>query len=253
MIDPLKPFIIGNKGFCAFLEKDLNIKPNNPDLYELAFLHKSASVILQNGTVVNNERLEFLGDAIIDAIVSDYVFHRFPDKREGFMTQMRSKIVNRSHLDSIASKMGLCDLLITKENSTNKKRICGDAFEALVGAIYLDLGYEKTQKFIVENVLEKYIDLDGLSQTETDCKSRIMEWGQKNRLRVAFMEIKGPVNAGFTMQISIGSIPIASGNGYSKKEAEQVAARKALDFLFNSGEFSMDTLQYLEQKKEKQG
>lgn len=246
-----------DKEFSSFLKKQLGIQPDNIKLYELAFLHRSASFSLPDGSVVNNERLEFLGDAIIDAIVADFLFRKFPNEREGFLTKMRSKIVNRAHLDSIASQMGLVKILTAyaANTETMKKRVCGDAFEALIGAMYLDKGYRKTHQYITDFVIKKYINLEELARTETDFKSRLMEWGQKNKLQVSFdtiAEYKEAADPVFYVQLTIANVPIAKGSGRSKKEAEQMAAKKALTFISTSKDFSADTLiQYLERIKER--
>jgi ribonuclease-3 len=173
-----------DKEFYSLLKKQLKISPDNQKLYELAFLHRSASITLSDGSIVNNERLEFLGDAIIDAVVADYLFRKFPNEREGFLTRMRSRIVNRAHLDSIASQMGLVEAVKSYATNTEtvKKRICGEAFEALIGAMYLDKGYEKTHKYITGHVLKNFINMEQLILTETDFKSRLIEWGQKNSM-----------------------------------------------------------------------
>lgn len=260
MIDTLKLLMTKDKEFYSFLKKQLKIQPRNLQLYELAFLHRSASITLIDGTIVNNERLEFLGDAIIDAIIADFLFRKFPNEREGFLTQMRSKIVNRAHLDSIANQMGLAQVVVAYATSTEtmKKRICGDAFEALMGAMYLDKGYEKTHKYITEHVLKHYIDLDQLVQTETDFKSRLIEWGQKYKLQVGFEALEEykeetECSPRFSVQVTISNVPIAKGSGRSKKEAEQMASQKTLTFISTSTDFSTDALvQYLERIKERQ-
>jgi len=260
MIDTFKLLMGKDKEFYSFLKNQLKIKPNHLKLYELAFLHKSASVTLSNGSVVNNERLEFLGDAIIDAVIADFVFRTFPNEKEGFLTQMRSKIVNREHLDSIANRMGLAQ--VVKSYSTGminiKKRICGDALEALMGAMYLDRGFEKTCEYITEYVLKLYTDIEQMALTETDFKSRLMEWGQRHKLSVGFETSeeprKPPGNVPkFSSQVTISDVPIAKGNGRSKKDAEKMAAQKTLTFISSSSDdFSIDALMhYLERMKKK--
>lgn len=259
MIDALKLLIAKDKEFYTLLKKHLKISPKNLRLYELAFLHKSASHTLSDGSVVNNERLEFLGDAIIDAVVADYLFRNFPNEREGFLTRMRSKIVNRTHLDSIANQMGLVDLVIsfTSSPETKKQRICGDALEALMGAMYLDKGYDKTHQYFTGHVLKNYVDLKQLLLTETDFKSRLLEWGQKYKLEVGFETIgehreKTQSSPQFSVQVTISGVPIAKGKGKSKKEAEQMASQRALTFINTSADSSIDALiQYLERMSEK--
>ena len=260
MINKIKLLIGKDKEFFSYLKKQLKINARHVKLYELAFLHRSASLTLADGSIVNNERLEFLGDAIIDAVIADFLFRKFPNEREGFLTRMRSKIVNRAHLDSIANRMGLVKAVkaYATSHETMKKRICGEVFEALMGAMYLDRGYEKTRKYITNHILENYIDLEQLTQTETDFKSRLIEWGQKHRLQVEFATIeerKGKPNAPphFSVQVTISNVPVAKGSGKSKKEAEQMAAQKTLAFISNStDDFSTDALiHYLERMKER--
>ena len=173
---------------------------------------------------------------------------------------MRSKIVNRTHLDSIANQMGLAQVVVAYATSaeTMKKRICGDAFEALMGAMYLDEGYEKTHKYITGHVLKKYINMQQLVQTETDFKSRLIEWGQKYKLQVGFDTIEeyredSDCTLRFSVQVTISNVPIAKGTGRSKKEAEQMASQKTLSFISTSTDISTDVLvQYLERVKEQQ-
>ena len=261
MIDSLKLLMARDKEFYTLLKKRLNISPNNLKLYELAFLHRSASLVLPDGSIVNNERLEFLGDAIIDAVIADFLFRKFPNEREGFLTRMRSKIVNRGHLDTVANKMGLVEVIVAYASNvdTVKKRICGEALEALIGAMYLDKGFDKTHKYITNHVLKNYIDLEKLVQTETDFKSRLLEWGQKHRLPVGFETIevtrpnKSKNQPHFSVQVTICDVPIAKGSGKSKKEAEQMASQKTLSFISSSSDdFSIDALlHYLERMKKK--
>jgi len=260
MIDKLKLLIAKDKEFYSYLKKQLKIDPRRLKLYELAFLHRSASITLSDGSVVNNERLEFLGDAIIDAVIADFLFRKFPNEREGFLTRMRAKIVNRAHLDSIANQMGLVQVVKAYATSveTMKKRICGEVLEALMGAMYLDRGYKKTHKYITGFVLENYVNLQQLTQTEIDFKSRLIEWGQKHRLQVEFETIeehreKSESSPHFSVQVTISGVPIAKGSGKSKKGAEQMASQKALTFVSSStDDFSIDALvHYLERMKER--
>ena len=249
--------MVKNKKFYQFLRQQLNFRPRNLRLYELAFLHRSASHVMPDGNVVNNERLEFLGDAVIDAVVADYLFRKFPKEDEGFLTRLRSKIVNRSHLDSIANNMGLSQVVTSYVSNpeTLKKRICGEVFEALMGAMYLDKGYGKTHKYITNHVMKNYIDLKQLTQTETDFKSRLIEWCQKHRLQFEFQTFeefrdKKDNSLRFSVQLSISDVPVAKGTGTSKKEAEQMASQKTLDLISSSPDFSTNAfVQYLKKKK----
>lgn len=208
------------------------LKPGNTKMYELAFIHRSASIHLPNGEIINNERLEYLGDAIIDAVVSDYLFRYFPGKDEGFLSKVRSRIVKRKNLNWLAEKIGIPSMLVSHtEHNNGIKHIYGDALEALIGAIYLDKGYVKTRKFIVNRLIKKHVDMDTLINLESDFKSRVIEWAQKERKDICFesQEIyqdhaKVPV---FISHIKLGDVCLGEGTGTSKKEAEQSAAEIA--------------------------
>ena len=219
--------------FFVFLKNVLGFSPKNIVLYELAFVHKSASITLATGTVVNNERLEYLGDAILDAIVADFLFTRFPKKDEGFFTQMRSKIVKRNFLDKIAVNIGINKHIVSNvPNFINKKHLYGNAFEAFIGAIYLDRGYNDTKKFLVTRIIRKYIDLDDLIQSESDFKSRIIEWAQKNKQLINFEshedKPKSDKSPMFIAHVMLEEKSLGKGKGFSKKEAEQNAAQEAI-------------------------
>lgn len=206
--------------------------PRKWEIYKLAFVHKSASVSLPDGRTINNERLEFLGDAVLDAIVADFLFSKYPYEDEGFLSKMRSKIVKRKHLNSLAIRVGIDKLVVSNSiNYNGGKHICGNAFEALVGAVYFDKGYEKTRKFIIEKILEAHINLEELEHRETDYKSRIIEWAQKSKTEINFdnqEEYSGndrsPV---FVSCVFIAGKIMGQGRGASKKEAEQNAAEQA--------------------------
>jgi ribonuclease-3 len=202
-------------------------------LYEMAFIHKSASLILPDGTTVNNERLEYLGDAILDAIVADYLFRNYPGKDEGFLTKMRSKMVKRKHLNLLALRLGIDKMMVAQTNPVNvSKHLYGNAFEALIGAIYLDKGYYKTSKFI-EQIIKRYVNVERLLKTDSDYKSQLIEWAQKYKLEIIFEsreEIKAnshlPV---FITVVKISGDTIGRGIGNSKKDSEQKAARMGLE------------------------
>ena len=203
--------------------------PNNIELYKLALIHKSASIVLDNGQHINNERLEFLGDAVIECVSSDYLFIEFPDKNEGFLTQMRSKMVSRQSLNSVAKRIGLDDHVITNSsNSSAQKHIFGDAFEAMMGAIYLDQGYDFVNRLLINNIFSKYLKLDSLAESETDFKSRLIEWCQKNHHAIHFHTIHDKTYSTshpfFYAKVLIDNIEVGYGAGESKKEAEQRAA-----------------------------
>jgi ribonuclease III len=212
--------------------------PQNEELYKLAFIHKSASLKLPDGMVINNERLEFLGDAILDAVVAEYLYLKFPDKTEGFLTQTRSKIVNGDSLAHLAMRLGLDRFILSYANNFNtNKNILGDAFEALIGAIYLDHGYNDVKKFVFKQLIKKYIDINQLLITETNYKSRLIEWAQHEKKELSFKtELTNDENLipeFISLVVVEGSVE-SKGFGLSKKEAEQDAARQALLQIHNT-------------------
>lgn len=222
-----------DRDFYSHLNQIFGISPRNLDLYKLAFIHKSASIVLPRGKRVNNERLEYLGDAVLDAIVADYLFSQFPNQKEGFLTKMRSKIVSRTSLNQLALDMGLDKLIVSQSNGLNvQKNIYGNALEAIIGAMFIDRGYQFTSNCVVTSILEKYIDLDNLQTVETDYKSRLFEWAQKNRATIQFQNQENPPSNGFNPHfistITLNDQLIGEGHGSSKKESEQNAAMEAL-------------------------
>ncbi len=188
-----------------------------------------------NDSRLNNERLEYLGDAVLDAMVGEYLYHRFPDKEEGFLTQTRSKLVNRDNLNHLAIKLGIGEMIISKMSRDNHKSVYGDTLEALIGALYLDKGYEKTRKIVLERIIQSDVNINRLLATETDFKSRIIEWGQKNKKSISFTsfeEIEEQSNTPvFITHLFVVDDVVGRGSGSSKKEAEQNAARQALQLL----------------------
>lgn len=219
--------------------RTLGLLPGKLNLYEIAFIHKSASTTLNNGKVINNERLEYLGDAILDAIIADYLYTRFPDKNEGFLTQLRAKLVKRKMLNKLADNLGLSPLLVSRTNADQPKfNLLGNALEALIGAIYLDKGYVRAKGYVIRKVLNKYVDLEKLSVKESDFKSRIIEWAQKNKQEINFVS-REDSNEGsnvtqYTAKLILEEKEIGSGSGHSKKEAEQKAAEQALSHIDQS-------------------
>ncbi len=239
LVHTMKLLIVkNNREFYCFLRKELKIKTRNPGLYEQAFLHRSASITHAQHVMINNERLEYLGDAVLDAIIADYLFKKFPSRNEGFLTQMRSKIVKRAHLESVAQQMGLDRAIVCHSNlQPNKRRIFGDALEALIGAMYLDKGYNKTRKYVVRFVMKNYVNLNDLMTHDTDFKSRLIEWGQKQKIFLLFdtqenesiADRRSPL---YTTMVKVrGNFILGRGIGSSKKEAEQSAAEHSLEFI----------------------
>jgi ribonuclease-3 len=214
----------------------LGFLPGKQRLYEIAFIHKSASTTHTDGQVINNERLEYLGDAILDAIIADYLFTRFPNRDEGFLTQLRAKLVKRKMLNKLAASLGIAPLLVSRTGSDQtNNNLLGNAFEALIGAIYLDKGYVRTKKYVIKKVLNKYVDLERLSRKESDFKSRIIEWAQKNKQEISFVSKEDTNERSniphYTAQLMLADKEMGTGRGHSKKEAEQKAAEQALSHI----------------------
>jgi ribonuclease-3 len=209
----------------------LGYKPGNIYLYHLAFLHKSATQETNTGIRINNERLEFLGDAILDAVAADYLFKTFPTRDEGFLTEMRSKIVSRAMLNKLSQKMGIDQLIQIDNASSGTFRSCnGDAFEALIGAIYLDKGYDYTRKILLDRVISRYFDMDELVNHEVNFKSKIIEWAQREKKQTLFTvvnEVGSGYKKQYIVELLVNGVAIARGQDYSIKGAEQNAAEKS--------------------------
>lgn len=219
-----------DKNFFVAIDDMFGIIPHNIELYKLALIHKSASVELEDGSHINNERLEFLGDAVIESITSDYLFIEFPDRDEGFMTQLRSKIVSRQSLNRIASEIGLDRHVISHAaGNMSQKHIYGDAFEAMMGAIYLDQGYDVANRLLINDIYGRYLSIDDVLCSETDFKSRLIEWCQKNHYSIEFRTEQdhstSSAHPGFVSTVYVDGIAVGYGLGDSKKAAEQSAAR----------------------------
>ncbi|MBS6238651.1 MAG: ribonuclease III [Bacteroides sp.] len=226
--------------FCFY--KILGFYPRNIQLYQQALLHKSTSIRSEKGRPLNNERLEFLGDAILDAIVGDIVYKHFEGRREGFLTNTRSKIVQRETLNKLAVATGLDKLVkYSTRSSSHNSYMYGNAFEAFIGAIYLDQGYERCKRFIEEKIFKNYIDLDKMSRKEVNFKSKLIEWSQKSKVEVSFELIEQfldeDYNPMFHTEIRIEGISAGKGTGYSKKESQQNAAQAALKKIKNDVAF----------------
>ena len=218
-----------DKRFYRAVDDMFGFIAHNIELYKLALIHKSASVVLEDGTHINNERLEYLGDAVIESVTSEYLFIEFPDKNEGFMTQLRSKMVSRQTLNDVAKRIGLDDYVIThSSNNLSQKHIYGDAFEAMIGAIYLDQGYDFVNRLLINHIFVKYIKVDNLLVEETDFKSRLIEWCQKNHHSIQFHTANDKTYSSshpfFYSKVLIDGIEVGYGAGDSKKEAEQRAS-----------------------------
>ena len=222
--------------------KILGFFPRNIRFYQQALLHKSTSLRSDQGRPLNNERLEFLGDAILDAIVGDIVYKHFEGRREGFLTNTRSKIVQRETLNKLAVEIGLDKLVkYSTRSSSHNSYMYGNAFEAFIGAIYLDQGYDRCKQFMEEKILKNYIDLDKMSRKEVNFKSKLIEWSQKNKMEVSFELIEQfldeDYNPMFHTEVHIEGVSAGTGRGYSKKESQQNAAQMALKKIKNDEAF----------------
>ena len=216
--------------------------PHDISYYKQALMHKSAARTGAKGRPVNNERLEFLGDAILDAVVGDIVFRHFKGKREGFLTNTRSKIVQRETLNKLAQEMGINQLILSAgHSSSHNSYVGGNAFEALVGAIYLDRGYTACMRFMEKRILKQLINLDRVAYKEVNFKSKLIEWSQKNRVKMDFklLEQKKDENGSpvFSYQVVIEGLKCGKGTGYSKKESQQTASKITLERLRKEPQF----------------
>ena len=232
----IKLFSSPRKEFYLFLKRLIGFYPQTLSYYDTAFTHRSTSRLNTQGQAVNNERLEYLGDAILGAVIADFLYNRFPMEDEGFLTKMRSKLVNRAILTSLTHEMGLNRFIdANTNNAVEKSHIYGDALEALIGAIYLDKGYLAAKFFITKRILSRYIDLHQLEQLDLNFKSRLIEWSQKGKRDVKFDTVEEYPDNGrhprFVSKVEADGKVVGRGTGSSKKEAQQNAAREALKML----------------------
>lgn len=219
-----------DRKFSGTLKSLLGFYPHNISLYRMAFRHKSATQNSPDDINESNERLEFLGDAVLGAIVAEHIFSTFPYEDEGFLTKLRSKVVSRHHLNTIARKMGIPQIMSMNEANFEGSSIYGNALEALIGSIYLDRGYKKAKQFILDRFFGLYVDLHELEAVETDFKSRLTEWSQKEKQELEFKVLQDPQNSrnrGFHVGVFVGKSLVAEASHHSKKRAEQLAAEKA--------------------------
>ena len=239
--------IFFKKLFGADSQKDKNLaqavkqitgkSPTNVELYRLALVHSSIAKENKDGFKESNERLEYLGDAVLGMIVAEYLFKRFPYKDEGFLTEIRSRIVSRESLHNLARKTGVDKLVeydSKRKSALSFKYLYGDAMEAFIGAVFLDRGFAFCKKFVVSKLLTSYIDLQQVLETETNYKSKIIEWSQKNGKALKFelySEQGANHNKQFKIKVTLDGEVVAKGTGFSKKAAEQDAARKACEAL----------------------
>lgn len=235
LFSPLTVLFSSDKQLAISIRNIFGFYPGNIFLYQLAFRHKSAAKEFVNGLKLSNERLEYLGDAVLSSIIADYLFKKFPYKEEGFLTEMRSKIVSRSQLNKLSKKLGF-DKLIESEAFCNShsKSLYGDAYEAFVGALYLDKGYTFTKKILLKRVIEVHFDIEKLETQEINFKSQLIEWSQKGKVPVEFKvvnEIGNGYRKQYLVEIHVGEEVYGDGRDFSIKGAEQLASGKAISKL----------------------
>jgi ribonuclease-3 len=238
LFDFYKLYFSADKDFINKLKNILGFVPGNATLYKMAFRHRSVAKVLKNGTRSSNERLEFLGDAILGSVIAELLFKSYPYKEEGFLTEMRSKIVNRANLNQLARKMGFDQLIVFDQKMVNVQTkhhsMLGDAFEALIGAIYLDKGYNYTKDFLLKRIVKPYIDIHTLEQTETNFKSKLIEWCQRQGKDFTFDMVENDAGESaklFTIKVLVDGETYGVGRDYNKKNAEKLAAEKACEAL----------------------
>ena len=244
------------KAYCA-LKRILGFYPRHLHYYQQALMHKSMQSRTPDGKRINNERLEFLGDAILGAVVGDLVFHHFQGKREGFLTNTRSKVVQRETLNRVAVEIGLDKLIqYSISSASHNSYMCGNAFEALIGAIYLDRGYACCMKFINDRILHRLLDLDKVANKEMNYKSKLIEWCHKKHLQFEFRlidqhrersESYSPV---FKSQALLEGVVCGEGVGYSKKESHQAAAKAAYKRIRQDKELANQVFLAKEQREQ---
>ena len=231
----------GSPEFYHFFKNVLGFTPRRTELYHIALTHSSSSAV-EHGHRINNERLEYLGDAVLGAVVAEYLYKKYPMKGEGFLTEMRSKIVSRKSLGNLARKIGLPELVEHQRGHEGAfKSLGGDAFEALIGAIYLEKGFRFTRRFIIDKLLCTYLDIDQIAQTDWNFKGKLIDWGQKNKKKVTFEIIRSFVHdhegrREYECRVNIDSQPQQTAIGYTIKAAEQLAAEKTYKAIMASAD-----------------
>lgn len=242
IIDRIRLPFRKEKELYSSLYDIIGFYPHDISYYKLALMHKSVMRRNAKGKPVNNERLEFLGDAILDAIVGDIVYQHFPGKREGFLTNTRSKLVQRDTLNKLAQEMGINQLILSSgHTSSHNSYMGGNAFEALVGAIYLDQGYNACMRFMNKRILAQMINIDKVAYKEVNFKSKLIEWSQKNKVRLSYEQVLQEKdkngNPIFEFKVVLEGVEGCSGRGFSKKESQQFASKLTLDKLKKKPQF----------------
>ena len=244
IFDRARLFFCKDKEFRSALYQIMGFCPHNIDLYRTAFAHKSHEYRSKKtgNKPLNNERLEFLGDAVLETVVSHIIYRQYPNKREGFLTNTRSKIVSRESLGKLAKELGIDRLIQSQTHGrTHNSYLEGNSFEALMGAIYLDRGFRYAFQFIEKRIIGAVLDLDTVANKEVNFKSKLLEWKQKNRIHLDFVDDSinnaGNTSPSFHTTVVIEGIPAGEGKGFSKKESHQAAAKDALTQMRRDADF----------------
>lgn len=236
-----------HRAYIRKLKNILGFVPGNVKLYQMAFRHKSVATAIKDGVKNSNERLEFLGDAVLGSVVAELLFKLYPYKDEGFLTELRSKIVSRVNLNQLSRKLGFNEFIeydarmISYPNKQSS--LLGDAFEAVIGAVYVDKGYKFTREFLLTRIIKPHVDIHMLEVTETNFKSRLIEWCQHYGKEIQFVQVLNPSSDSsklFYVDVVIDGQVCGQGRDFNKKSAEKLAAEKACELLkiFETEEFS---------------
>jgi len=227
----IRNFFSKDKLFINSLSNLLGFIPGNIAVYHLAFRHRSTASEHPSGIKLSNERLEYLGDAILGAVIAELLFKKFPYREEGFLTEMRSRIVNRDHLNKLAMKLGIDHFMNNSIDPSAKNRSAyGDAFEALIGAVYIDKGYNTTRQLIINRFVKHHVDLENIENQDMNFKSRLINWAQRERKAIQFELLEEIDNGGkrlLRVRVLVDGNEMARGEDFSKKRAEQIAAERA--------------------------
>jgi len=227
-------YISPERDLARKLKSVLGFVPDNMRLFKLAFFHKSMNNVESSYRSYNNERLEYLGDAVLSTIVAEYLYKKYPGKDEGFLTKMRSKIVKRKTLNQVAERMGI-DIVLSKYTQGKlSKSMLGNAFEALVGALYIEYGYDKTRNYIISKVLMRLLDIHELENNDDNYKSQLLEWGQKEGRQISYRllsKFKHDKRDRFRIGVFLDGQEVSVAEDFNKKAAEQTASSRAIKNL----------------------
>lgn len=235
MLSTVKAYFSTDRNLVTSLRNLLGFTPENLKLYQLAFSHRSIAEQHRSGIKLSNERLEYLGDAILGAVVAELLFKKFPYREEGFLTEMRSKMVNREHLNKLAMKLGINQFMHDSlDGQTKNKSAYGDALEALIGAAYIDKGWDITRKMILNRIIKHHVDIDEMEQLDKNFKSKLINYCQREKISVEFEFVEEIENAGrklLRVRLMLNGKEEAVSEDYSRKKAEQLAAMKVCEKL----------------------